>query len=105
MPEMQLTLFTELSCIAGQAETGVGVDSIQTGGSIQTRVRLALINICRHTTQAYIIPHHHLSVQGQYNVDNVCTCFTVLPGVSRCTNADILCSFLVAGASILTLTG
>lgn len=56
--QMQLTLFAELSGVAGQAETGEGVDSIQTGGSIQTRVRLALINICRHKTQAYIIPHH-----------------------------------------------
>lgn len=50
-------MFAELSCVAGQAETGEEVDSIQTGGSIQTRVRLALINICRHTTQTCIIPH------------------------------------------------
>lgn len=69
-------LFAELSCIAGQAETGEEVDSIQTGGSIQTRVRLALINIC----------------------------FTVLASVSRCAHTYILHSFFVARASVLTHT-
>lgn len=70
-------LFTELSFVAREAETGEGVDPIQASGSIQTRVRLALINIC----------------------------FTVPPGVSRCTDADILWSFLVARASVLTHIG
>lgn len=53
--QVQLTLFAELSRVAGEAETGEGVDSIQTGGSVQTRVRLALVDICRHTRQACII--------------------------------------------------
>lgn len=44
---MQLTLFTELAGVAGQADAAEGVDRVQTGGSIQARVRLALVHICR----------------------------------------------------------
>lgn len=50
-------MFTELSFVAREAETGEGVDPIQASGSIQTRVRLALINIFRHATQTSIIIH------------------------------------------------
>lgn len=46
MPQMQLTLFTQLPGVAGQAEAGEGVDRIQTGGSIQARVGVALVDIC-----------------------------------------------------------
>lgn len=44
---VQLTLFTEVSSVAGQADTGERVDSIQTGGSIQAWIGLALVDICR----------------------------------------------------------
>lgn len=44
---VQLTLFTEPSSVAGQADAGEGVDSIQTGGSIQAWIGLALVDICR----------------------------------------------------------
>ena len=40
-----LTMFTELSRVAGQAEAGEGVQAVHTGGSVQTGVGLALINI------------------------------------------------------------
>lgn len=48
---LQLTLFTELSSVAGQADAGEGVDSIQTGGSIQARVGLALVDVCNKAQQ------------------------------------------------------
>lgn len=54
---VQLTLFAELSGVAGQADAGEGVDSIQTGGSIQAWIGLALVDVCRGpTTQTDFIP-------------------------------------------------
>lgn len=53
-------LLTEFPGITGQAEAGEGADPVQTGGSIQTRVGLALIDIC----------------------------FTALSSVSRCTHTE-----------------
>lgn len=67
-------LLAKFPCIAGQAEAGVGVDTIQTGGSIQTRAGLALINIS----------------------------FTVLASVSRCTDAQLFRPFFVAGPTVET---
>lgn len=60
----RLTFFAEVSCVTGQTETGERVDSIQTGGSIQTGVRLAFINICRYKTQAFIMPHNSSIIMG-----------------------------------------
>lgn len=102
-----LTLLAELSCIAGQAEAGEGVDSVHTGGSVQTRVGLALVDICRRTTQARIIPRViRLSVRGSVWLEvKRRTCLAVLSGVSRCAQADVLRSISVAGASVQTHSG
>lgn len=62
MPQMQLTLFTQLSGVAGQAEAGEGVDSIQTGGSIQARVGVALVDICSGTKHRLTFIPKHSSV-------------------------------------------
>lgn len=58
---LQLTLFTELSSVAGQADAGEGVDSIQTGGSIQARVGLALVDVCNKTHSDFIPPRSSVS--------------------------------------------
>lgn len=58
----QLTLFTQLSGVAGQAEAGEGVDSIQTGGSIQARVGVALVDICSGTKHRLTFIPKHSSV-------------------------------------------
>lgn len=93
----QLTLFTELSGVAGQAEAGEGADSIQTGGSVQTRVRLALINICRHTTAALLSHCIHLSVRGQYGGFKECVCVPVSQScpVYPGAHTQIFCPFLL----------
>lgn len=41
-----LTLFTESSNVAGQAQAGEGVEAVYARGSVPTRVGLALIDIC-----------------------------------------------------------
>lgn len=65
MPQMQLTLCTPLSSVAGQAEAGEGVDSIQTGGSIQARVRVALVDICSGAKHrlTFIPPHSSVTMR------------------------------------------
>lgn len=69
---MRLTLFTELSSVTGQADAGEGVDPIQTGGSIQAWIGLALVDICRddgvrrgQQDTLTLFPHVCLSVWGQ----------------------------------------
>lgn len=47
-------MFTQLPGVAGQAEAAEGGDSVQTGGSVQTRVGLALVDVCRPQHQAVI---------------------------------------------------
>lgn len=65
MPQMQLTLFAQFSGVAGQAEAGEGVDSIQTGGSIQARVGVALVDICSGTKHrlTFIPPHSSVTMR------------------------------------------
>lgn len=43
---MPLTLLTESSNVAGQAQAGEGVEAINARGSVPARVGLALINVC-----------------------------------------------------------
>lgn len=68
-------------------------------GSTGTRRHLQTHN----TSLYYFLIIHHWVWGSVWRT--MCTCFTELPGVSRCTHADILRSFLVAGASILTHIG
>lgn len=54
----QLTFLAQLSGVAWQTDAGERNGSIQTGGPIQTGVRLAFIDLCTNRTQSAVIPLH-----------------------------------------------
>lgn len=103
----QLTFLAQLSGVARQTDAGERNGSIQTGGPVQTGVRLAFIDLCTNRTQSAVIPHHPYLVDcgSVHMCVCVCTSFTVLPSVSRRTHTDVLWPVVVAGSAILTHAG
>lgn len=72
----QLTFLAQLSGVARQTDAGERNGSVQTGGPIQTGVRLALIDLCTNRARSAVIPHHPYLVDCGSCV-HICVCVSV----------------------------